>query len=85
MQIEDELRASTKIERGVQQGRIYSLYIFNFYSKMIQRGQVDQWGFNIRKRNLNNIHGRDDTVLNADSEGKLKGVLHKAFNESKKK
>lgn len=71
MWIEDELRAPTKIERGVQQGCIYSLYIFNLYSKMIPRGWEDQWGFNISKHNLNNIHGRKDTVLNADSEGKL--------------
>lgn len=43
---------------------------FNLYSKMIPRGWEGQWGFSISKHNLN-IHGRNDTMLNADSEGKL--------------
>ena len=44
-----------------------------------------QAGIKIARRNINNLRYADDTTLMAESEEKLKSLLMKVKNESKKK
>ena len=44
-----------------------------------------QAGIKVPRRNINNLRYADDTTLMAESEEKLKSLLMKVKNESKKK
>ena len=75
-----------QIEKGVHQGCILSLYLFNFYAEYIMRNaRLDeaQAGIKIVGRNINNLRCADDTTLMAESE-ELKSLLMKVKQESKK-
>lgn len=63
---------------------IFSL-LFSLYSKIILTELVYLPVFIIKGHNLNNIHYAEDTVLMADSQGKLKELLNMVVKESKKK
>ena len=70
-----------KIGKGVQQGYILSLCLFNFYAEYIMRNaglQEAQAGIKITRRNINNLRYADDTTLMAESEEELKSL----FDES---
>ena len=67
-----------QIEKGVHQGCILSLYLFNFYVEYIMRNSgLDeaQAGIKIVGRNINNLRYADDTTLMAESEKELKSLL----------
>ena len=67
-----------QIEKGVHQGCILSLYLFNFYAEYIMRNaRLDeaQAGIKIVGRNINNLRCADDTTLMAESEKELKSLL----------
>ena len=60
-----------QIGKGVQQGCIFSLCLFNLYAKYIMRNtglKEAQAGIKIAKRNINNLTYADDTTLKAESE-----------------
>ena len=60
-----------QIGKGVCQGCILSLCLFNFYAEHIMRntGQDEaQVGIKIAGRNINNLRYADDTTLMAESE-----------------
>ena len=66
-----------KIEKGVQQGCLLSLYLFNLYIEHIMRNaRLDelQVGVKIGRKN-NNLRYVDYTTLMAESEEELKGLL----------
>ena len=72
--------------KGVCQGCILSLYLFNFYPEYImQNAGLDeaQAGIKIARRHINNFRYADDTTLMAESE-ELKSLLMKVKEESKK-
>ena len=61
--------------------------LFNFYAEYIMRNaELDeaQAGIKIARRNINNIRYTDDTTLMAENEKKLKSLLMKVKEESKK-
>ena len=61
-----------KTGKGVQQGCILSLCLFNLYAEyIIQNARLDeaQAGIKIARRNVNNFRYADDTTLMAESEG----------------
>ena len=61
--------------------------LFNLYAEFImQKARLDkaQAGIKIAGRNINNLRYADDTTLMAESEGKLKSLLIKVKEESKK-
>ena len=63
-----------QIGKGVHQGCILSLCLFNLYAKYIMRNmQQDegQAGIKIAGRNINNLRYADDTTLMAKSEEEL--------------
>ena len=73
--------------KGVRQGCILSLCLFNLYAEYIMRnaGQEEaQAGIKIVRRNINNLRYADDTTLMAESEEELKSLLLKVKGESKK-
>ena len=76
-----------QIGKGVRQGYILSLCLFNFYVKYIMQnarlGEA-QAGVKIAGRNINNIRYADDTTLMAKSEEELKSLLMKVKEESGK-
>ena len=72
-----------QIEKGVHQGRILSLYLFNLYAEYIMR-KAGQAGIKIAGRNINNLRYADDTTLMAESEEELKSLLMKVKDESEK-
>ena len=61
--------------KGVRQGCILSLCLFNLYAEYIMRNtglEEAQAGINIAGRNLNHLRYADDTTLMAGSEEELK-------------
>ena len=67
-----------KIGKGVQQGCILSLCLFNLYAEYIMRNtRLDeaQAGVKIARRNISNFRYADDTTLVAESEEELKSLL----------
>ena len=70
--------------KGVHQGCILSLYLFNLYAEYINRNvRLDeaQPGIKIPQRNINNLREADDTTLMAESEKELKSLLMKVKGE----
>ena len=76
-----------QIVKGVRQGCILSLCLFNFYAEYITRNaglDEAQAGIKIARRNINNLRYADDTNLMAESEEELKSLLMKMRAESEK-
>ena len=68
-----------QIGKGVCQGCILSLCLFNFYVEYIMRNvRLDkaQAGIKIVRRNINNLSYADDTTLMAENEEELKSLLN---------
>ena len=64
-----------QIKKGIRQGCILSLCLFNFYAEYIMRNaglDEAQAGIKIAGRNINNHRYADDTTLMAESEEELK-------------
>ena len=73
-----------QIGKGVRQGYIWSLCLFNLYAEYITRNaglEEAQTGINIVVRNISNLRYADDTNLKAESE-ELKSLLMKVKEES---
>ena len=76
-----------QIVKGVRQGRILSLCLFNFYAEYIMRNdwlEEAQAGIKIAGRNINNLRYADHSTLMAESEEELKSLLMKVKDESEK-
>ena len=76
-----------QIRKGVRQGCILSLCLFNFYTEYIMRNtgpDEAQAGIKIARRTNNNLRYADDTTLMAESVEKLKNVLIKVKDKSEK-
>ena len=77
-----------QLGRGVHQGCVLSLCLFNFYAEYIMRNaglEETQAGIKIAGRNINdNLRYADDTTLMAESEEELKSLLMKVKVESAK-
>ena len=76
-----------QIGKGVCQGCILSLCLFNLYAEYIMRNaglEETQAGIKIARRNINNLRYADDTTLMAESEEELKSLLMKVKVESEK-
>ena len=73
--------------KGVCQGCILSLCLFNFYAEYIMRNaglEEAQAGIKSARRNINNLRYADDTTFMAESEEALKSLLMKLKEESGK-
>ena len=76
-----------QIGKGVHQGCILSLCLFNLYAEYIMRNtglEEAQAGIKIAGRNINNLRYAGDTILMAESEEELKSLLMKVKEESEK-
>ena len=76
-----------QIGKGVRQGCILSLCLFNLYAEYIMRNaglDEAQAGIKIAGRNINNLRYADDTTVMAESEDELKSLLMKVKKESEK-
>ena len=76
-----------QIGKGVCQGCILSLCLFNLYAEYIMRNaglEEAQAGIKIARRNINNLRYADDPTLMAESEEELKSLLMKVKVESEK-
>ena len=74
-----------QIGKGVCQGCILSLCLFNLYAEYIMRNaglDEAQAGIKIAGRNINNLRCADDTTLMTESEEELKSLLMKVKEES---
>ena len=66
-----------QIGKGVHQGCILSLCLFNSYAEYIMRNaglEETQAGIKIAGRNINNLRYADNTTLMAESEEELKSL-----------
>ena len=75
-----------QIGKGVCQGCILSLRLFNLYAGYIMRNaglDETQAGIKISGRNINNLRCADDTTFMAERE-ELKSLLMKVKEESEK-
>ena len=69
-----------QIGEGVGQGCILSPCLFNFYAEYIMWNaglDESQACFKTARRNINSLRYADDTILMAESEGEIKGLLMK--------
>ena len=76
-----------QIGKGVRQGCILSLCLFNLHAEYIMRNaglEEAQAGIKIARRNINNLRYADDTTLMAESEEELKSFSMKVKEESEK-
>ena len=76
-----------QIGKGVRQGSILSLCLFNLYAEYIMRNaglHEAQAGIKIAGRNTINFRDADETTHMAESEEELKSVLMKVKEESEK-
>ena len=76
-----------QIGKGVRQGCILSLCLFNLYAEYIMRNaglEEAQAGIKIAGRNINNLRYADDTTVMAESEEELKSLLMRVKEESEK-
>ena len=76
-----------QIGKGVRQGCILSLCLYNFNAEYIMRNarlEEEQAGIKIARRNTNNLGYADVTTLMAESEEELKSLLMKVKVESEK-
>ena len=76
-----------QIRKGVVQGGILSLCLFNLYSEYIMRNaglHKAQAEIKIARRNINNLRYTDDTTLMAESEQQLKSLLMKVKEDNEK-
>ena len=67
-----------QIGKGVCQGCVLSLCLFNLYAEYIMRNTgLDEAraGIMTARRNINNLIYADDTILMAESEEELKSLL----------
>ena len=72
-----------QIGKGVHQGCILSLCLFNLYAEYIMRNaglEEVQAGIKIARRNINNLRYADNTTLMAENE-ELKSLLMKVKKE----
>ena len=75
-----------QIGKGVLQGCVFSLCLFNLYAEYIMRNAElyeAQGRIKIAGRNINNLRNADDISLMAESE-ELKSLLMKVKEESEK-
>ena len=64
-----------QIGKGVRQGCILSLCLFNLYAEYIMRNaglEEAQAGIKIARRNINNLRHADNTTLMVESKEELK-------------
>ena len=76
-----------QIGKGVCQGFIMSLCLFNLYTEymMINAGLDEaQAGIKIARRNINNLRYADDNLLMAEIEEELRNLLTKVKDKSEK-
>ena len=76
-----------QIGKGVCQGCVLSLCLFNFYAEYIMRNaglEEAQTGIKIARRNISNLRYAVNITLMADSEEELKSLLMKVKEESEK-
>ena len=71
----DETIDWLEIGKGVRQGSILSLCLFNLYAEYIMRNaglEEAQAGIKISRRNIKNLRYAEDITLKAESEDELK-------------
>ena len=76
-----------KIGKGICQGCIFLLCLFNLYAEYIVRNAglgESQAGVKIIRINVNNLTYVEDAILMAESEKKLMSLLMKVKEESEK-
>ena len=76
-----------RIEKGIPQGCLLSLCLFNLHAEHIMRNAgLDklQAGIKIGGRNINNLRYADDTMLMAESEEELNSPLMRVKEESER-
>ena len=76
-----------QIGKGLNQGCIFSLCLFNLYAEyIIWNARLDeaQAGIKITRRNINTLKYADDSTLMAESEEETKSLLMKVKEESEK-
>jgi len=76
-----------QIRKGVHEGCILLLCLFNFYAEYImQNARLDkaQAGIKIAGRNINNLRYAYDTTLTVESKEELKSLLMKVKRRVKK-
>ena len=76
-----------QIGKGVRQGCVLSLCLFNLYAEDIMRNvglDEAQAGINTTGTNINNLRYKDDTTLTTESEEELKSLLMRVKEESEK-
>ena len=75
LELDMEQLTGSKWQKGVRQGCILSLSLFNLYSEYImQNGRLDeaQAGIKMVRRNINKLRYADGNTLQAESEKDLR-------------
>ena len=79
-----------QIGKGVRQGCIWSLCLFNLYAEYIMHNAVSsctmnyKTGIKIAGSNINSLRYANDTTLMAEREEELKSLLIKVKEENEK-
>ena len=82
-----ELDMEQQMGKGIHQGYVLSLCLFNLYAEFIRRKaglDEPQAGIMFARRNINNLRYADDTSLMAESKEDLKILWMQVKDESEK-
>ena len=77
LELNMEQQAGSKL-KGLRQGYILSLCLFNFYAEYIMRNaglDEAQARIKVTRKNINNLRYADNTTLMAESKEELKSLL----------
>ena len=85
LELDMEQQTGFQIGKGVSQGCILSLCLFNLYAEYIMRNaglDEAQAGIRVARRYINNLRYADNTTLIVESKEELKSLLMKVKEES---
>ena len=84
IKMSNDLSTYTEIKRGVRQEFLLSSNLFLLRTEIAMREVRDTEGIKVDGENINNIRYVEETVIIADSESKLQGIVDKIVTESEK-
>jgi len=83
MKVDGRTSEPFNVERGVRQGCVLSLLLFNVYGEYIIRKALDCWegGVVIGGRRMDNLRYADDTTFIAKDEQEMSSLIERVERE----
>ena len=79
VRVDNSISDKCKIRKGVRQGCVLSLLLYNIYSEVVMRLTLENWegGVKIGGKRFSNLRFADDTLLIANTAEELLELLRR--------